>query len=446
MLIEFSVTNFRSFKEKQTLSFLPSGKIRKREIQPLSSKKYDKLAVLPTVVIYGANNSGKSNLLKAIKALDWLVGKSGNFNSDQLLLMNDFFAFNTTTKNQPTLFEIDFVAPDDNRYSYFVEIDHKKILREELYTYNISETGKITTIALYKRKEQEIKFPRLKGKKESISFQHNQLFLSRADIEGNEQLKKVYSFFANHLYVYQFSENEYTDFLTRAYKDYINDEKNKNSLMPSLIEKVLQEIDTRILGLETSMVDVSKIQFPDNIPQDLKDKIFENIKSELRTKHQLFDEENREIGIETLALEEQSVGTRKILGLLPLVFSGLKDGDTVLIDEMNTSIHTNLSMWIIELFNNTKTNPNNAQLIITTHDISLIGKHLYERDQIYVIEKDKYAASELYSFADITGISNKRNRLADYYETGRLGGVPHIATAYLEDKITQYINDGAEVE
>lgn len=445
MLIEFAVTNFRSFKDKQVLSFLPSGKIRTRHIKPLSAKKYSKLGVLPTIAIYGSNNSGKSNLLKAIKALDWLVSKSGNFNSDASLRANDFFVFNTSTQNKPTIFEIDFIAKDDNRYNFLLEFDKEKILREELYMYNISETKKITRITLYQRAGQSIKFPGLKGKKEIIDFYKNQLFLSRADIAGNEHIRIVYSYFARHLFVYQFSETEYTNFLTRAYKDFINDDNNENSLMPTLIETVLEEIDTGISGIETSAIDISKIQFPEDTPQDLKDKVLENIKDELRTKHQLFDEENNIVGVQTLSLDEQSVGTRKLLGLLPLIFSALKDGDTILIDEMNTSIHTNLSMWIIDLFNNPKTNPNNAQLIITTHDILLIDKNLYEKDQIYVLEKDKYMSSELYSFADITGIRpNNKNRLTDYYETGRLGGVPHIATAYLEDKIKDYIENGTK--
>lgn len=444
MLIEFSVTNFRSFKDKQTLSFLPSGKIRTREIKPLVAKKYPELMVLPSIVVYGANNSGKSNLIMAVKALSWLIRQSGNFNSDKKLMVNDFFAFNKESHNQSTIFEIDFIADDHNRYKYIVDVNQEKIIREELYLYNISKKGKHTTLTLYKRTGLHIAFSALKGKKDSISFQKNQLFLSRADIEGNEQLKIVYSFFANHLLPYQFSENEYTSFLTQAYKEYVSDDRNKESLMPTLIETIFKEIDTGILGIETSVVDLSKIQFPDDTPQELKDKIFEQLKDEFRTKHKLFDGE-KEIGTHTLSLDEQSVGTRKLLGLLPLILTALKDGDTIFIDEMNTSIHTNLSMWIIGLFNNSITNPNNAQLIITTHDILLIDKHLYERDQIYVLEKDKYLSSELYSFADITGIyTNNQNRLADFYETGRLGGVPHISTAYLEDKINHFITNAEE--
>ncbi len=152
-----------------------------------------------------------------------------------------------------------------------------------------------------------------------------------------------------------------------------------------------------------------------------------------------------EIGKTTLALNEQSVGTRKLLGLTPLIMSALEDGDILLIDEMNTSMHTEITSWLIGLFNNPTTNPNNAQLVITTHDITLLYKNLYEKDQIFVVEKDKYGASDLYSFADVTGI-RPNNRLSDYYETGRLGGVPHIAKPYLEHVISQHLKDAKTKE
>ena len=440
MLIEFSVANFRSFKDKQTLSFLPS--VRSREVSTLKSKKYSNLAVLPTIAIYGPNNSGKSNLIKGIKALKWLVIKSGNFNSDKQLAANEFFAFNSNNFEKPTVFEIDFLAENDNRYKFLVEFNRIEIIREELSFYNVGLKGKVSLKKIYKRKGLEIDFGDLKGRKDSINFEKNQLFLSRADIDGNKELKVIYSFFSGSLCAYSFTENEYTNFLTRAYKDYINDEDNELSKMPQLIETIVKEMDTGILGIETSMVDVSEISFPDNMSQSLKNKIFNSIKDEFRIRHRLFDGEN-ESGTTTLSLNEQSIGTRKMIGLLPLIVSTLSEGDVLVMDEMNTSLHTKLTFWIISLFNNSKTNPKNAQLIITTHDISLINRYLYDRDQIYVMEKNKYQSSNLYSFADISNISKVKN-LDDYYETGRLGGVPYIAAAYLEDKISNFVKEKNE--
>lgn len=438
MLIEISITNFRSFRERQTFSLLPFGKIRDREVKVLQPVNYPKVQVLSSAVLYGANNSGKSNFINAFKALEWLVLKSGNFNSDQKLFANEYFNFDKQTKHKPSTFEIDFITPKGKRYNYQVTFSEKSILKEYLYSYNITATGKITLNTLFERNEQLIRFISLKGAKESVSFEPNQLFLSRGDIAGNSELKDVYSFFSNQMISLTFTETEYTNFLTRKYGEFIID--NPDSKIPKLVESILQETNSGILGIETNMVDISKINFPDDISQEIKDKLFEEIKYDLRTKHKLFDG-NSEIGTETISLKEQSTGTRKLIGISPVILDALANGQVLLIDEMNTSLHTEITSWLIELFNNPITNPNNAQLIITTHDISLLDRNLYERDQIYAIEKNEFGASSMYSFAEFTGLRKIDNRLADFYESGRLGGLPHIAKPYLENLISQFIQD-----
>ncbi|OOV17767.1 ATP/GTP-binding protein [Flavobacterium sp. LM4] len=440
MLIEISITNFRSFREKQTFSLLPFGKIRNREIKVLQPENYPKVQILPSAILYGPNNSGKSNFIKAFQALEWLVLKSGNFNSDQKLHANEYFHFDKQTKEKPSTFELDFIAPNRKRYNYQVTFGEKSIIKEYLYSYNITNTGKIALNTLFERNEQAIKFIALKGAKESVNFEPNQLFLSRGDIAGNAELKDVYSFFSNQVISLTFTETEYTNFLTRKYGEFIID--NPNSKISTLVESILQETNSGILGIETNMVDISKINFPDDISQEIKDKLFEQIKYDLRSKHKLFDGDS-EIGIDTIPLKEQSTGTRKLIGISPVILNALLNGQVLLIDEMNTSLHTEITSWLIELFNNPITNPNNAQLIITTHDISLLDRNLYERDQIYAIEKNEFGASNMYSFAEFTGLRKiDNNRLADFYETGRLGGLPHIAKPYLENLISQFIQDG----
>jgi AAA15 family ATPase/GTPase len=436
MLIEFAVTNFRSFKERQVFSLLPSSN-KDRRIAPLKIDNYPKLRILPSAVFYGANNAGKSNFLRAISALKWVVRNSGSFNSDKKLEKYESFSFDTQTQNQPITFEIDFIAPNQKRYSYTVMCTESVIVQENLYVYNVSETGKVTVKTLYERNRQSIKFTALKGVRESINFEPNQLFLSRGDIEGNKELKEVYSFFSNHLFVHQLTETEYTDFLTKMYANFLF--QNKEEEMQKVIEKILHETQTGILGIESSLVDMSKFPFPEDIAQELKDKIFEQLKFELRTRHKLFNG-LVEIGEKTVSLKEESTGTRKLLGLSPIILNALEDGDTLIIDEMNTSMHTEITSWLIDLFNNTETNPNNAQLIITAHDMVLLHRDLYDRDQIFVVEKNKFGASEMYSFADITGL-RPNNKLSDYYETGRLGGVPHISKPYLQHVISQFLKD-----
>lgn len=441
MLIEISITNFRSFREKQTFSLMPSGKIRKREIKTLKSIEYPKVEVLNSAILFGPNNSGKSNFIEVFKALKWFITSSGKFNSDDKILANEFFFFDLKTKDKPTTFEIDFIAPNKKRYNYLITFGSNVIIEENLYCYNVSASGKVNVNTLFERKEQSIKFVSLKGAKDSVSFEPNQLFLSKGDNAGNQELKEVYSFFTTKLSPLAFAETgEYSDFLIRKYGVFAFE--NPESSLLKLIDSILQETNSGILGIETNRVDLTKIKLSEDISQEIKDKIYERLKYELKTKHKLFDGE-QEVGIETISLKEQSTGTRKLIGILPVIVDALQNGYVLLIDEMNTSLHTEITSWLIDLFNNPKTNPYSSQLIITTHDITLLNKNLYEKDQIFVVKKDKFGATSMYSFADFTGLRKvDNNRLADFYETGRLGGLPHIAKPYLENLISQFIEDG----
>jgi predicted ATPase len=420
------------------LSLLPSARIKSRIVGTQQAALYPKVQVLPSAVIFGPNNAGKSNLLRALTALQWLVRHSGSFNSDQKLGANEFFAFDRQTRDKPTTFEIDFIAPNQKWYSYAVTFSATAVLHESLHGYNVTESGKTTQTTLYIRENQAIKFVALKGVRKEIRFEPNQLFLSRGDIEGNEELKGVYAFFSQKLSVFQLAETEYTNYLTNKYKSWIASEEE--AWLKPLVEKVLRESDTAILGIRTDAVDANRIVFPDSTPQELKDKIFDQIKYEIRTVHRLFDGE-AEVGVETISLDDESIGTRKLLGITPSVLLALRDGTTLLIDEMNTSMHTAISFFLISLFNNPVTNPNSAQLIITSHDISLINEELYSRDQMVGVEKTSMGATELYAFADITGL-RKEARLDDYYATGRLGGTPRIASAYLQEIIAQSLTHG----
>jgi AAA15 family ATPase/GTPase len=202
--------------------------------------------------------------------------------------------------------------------------------------------------------------------------------------------------------------------------------KKQSKSEDKLLETILSEINVGIVGIK-------------NIALESDNLIYKTL-----TTHKLFDG-IREIGTFDLTLEEQSTGTQKLVTLLAFITIILKGGDCLFIDEMSTSMHTEITTWLIDLFNNPLTNPNKAQLIITTHDITLIDKELYEKDQIFVVEKNKYGASEMYSFADITGLPRNNNRLSEYYETGRMGGVPHISKSYLQHEISQFLKD-AEAE
>lgn len=442
MLLRFTITNFRSFEGTQEFSLFPSGKIRKRSINCLQLAQYPKLQINPTAVLYGPNNSGKTNFIKAIRAVKWLVHQSAKFNSNDSIAANEFFAFNTQSQEKPTSFELQFIAPNEQQYIYAVSFSKKAIVSETLHSIAISKTGKTTTSAIFERTENEsTKFgSSYKGKK-NFNVEANQLLLSKGDNEGNELLKEVYRFFTS-LEIWQLTETENTDFLTKKLANYLIE--NSDNKLTDLINKIVSNIDTSITGIKAITINKDAIRLPEELPQTLKDKVFEDLKNQLHTKHKVFDGD-KQIDDILMPINEQSTGTRKLLGLLHLIITSLLEGKTLFIDEMNTSMHTEVTAWLIELFNNPDTNPNNAQLIVTTHDMALLDKHIFEKDQIYALTKDQKGASRMYSFIDFRWSDLKSEpRLLDFYETGRLGGVPHITKPYLESLIFDFLTNGNE--
>jgi uncharacterized protein len=442
MLIEFSVTNFRSYKDRQVLSMLPSAKVKERTANLLSNGHYNKLAALPSMVIYGANNSGKTNLLMAFRALRWLVMNSNGFNSDRKLEPNEYFYFDVQTKNQPTTFEIDFIAPNSLRYSYSLTFNQKEILKEELYRFNNIDKRKLTISTLFVReKGKPIKFGEaLGGKKKDIeaTMNPNQLFLSKADASNQEQLRPVYQFFAEHLGVFVFEDSDYESHLLSAVRSVVAE--NVGTPLFDFIKKTLTETGTGILGLNIEEVDKSKIVLPESISDDIKSKILESLTTQIMTIHKLFDGK-KEVGLEKLPLSEQSTGTRKLIAIGAIIFQALRDGDTIFIDELDKSLHTHLTKTLINLFHNPKTNPKNAQLVITTHDATLLDGDFFGKDQKIMVEKDKYGVTEVYSLADLTGI-RKEVSFQDLYLAGRFGAVPNINKNYLFNQVSQLVANG----
>lgn len=442
MLIEFEISNFRSYKDKQALSMLPSVRTRPNELA--QSETYKDIAVLRSAVIYGPNNSGKSNLLKGIRALKWLIDNSHSFNLGDKLEPNEYFAFDLRTKNQPTSFKVDFIAPNKLRYEYGLVFDKEKVLKEELWLYRKNQSGKMSRAKLYVRQhEKSIDFgDYLKGPKKSIEegLLDNQLFLSKAVQNKQEQLNAVYLFFQNHIGLSIFHDTEYDEIIMRTLGKFIYE--NKSDPIVQLIEQIIIQADTGIIGIEAGDdSEIPQMTFPDNFPDKEKEKVLkkftEQFKYQIKTCHRLFNE-GKEIGMEKLPLKQQSTGTIKFFNMLYSTLTALSDGDVLIVDELDKSLHPDLTRLLIELFHNPETNPLNAQLIFVTHDVSLLSGELFGRDQMFFVNKNVYGASELNSIADFTGVRPK-SPFEKWYMDGKFRAIPNINKYKIENEI---INSG----
>jgi hypothetical protein len=440
MIIEFKITNFRSIKETQIFSMLSSDRVKVRQKPLMIPNEYSTLEVLPVSIIYGANNVGKSNLIKAFFALKWLVTRSHSFTVGNELGANESFELDIQTQKAPTIFELDFITTDEKRYLYIVEFDKVKIIREELHYYRVSKTNRITKRQLFVRlKNEAIKFgDDFRGIKKPIEERliENMLFLSKAIQENNQDLRPILDFFQNELKITTMS-NEHIDFQTRYFGKLAIEEKDGTQL--NALNNALKNIDSGILRLEIK----KNINIPENIlveegiddddlKKQLREKLLDTLKHEIQAVHKLFDGET-EIGIHNIALGEESEGTRKFIALFPKLMELGLSGGVFIVDELERSLHPLLTKTLIHIFANSQTNPKKAQLIFTSHDTTLFN--YLDNDQINILEKNKYGATEIYAVSDIRGLRTD-TPLEKWYLSGKLGGIPNITI----DNITQNLS------
>lgn len=405
MLIEFSVTNFRSIRDKVTLSMVADKSVSKKNELPDNLIEVDKnLHLLKSAVIYGRNASGKSNLIEAFSSLIIFIRRSlDNKVGDRIYLYNPF-RFDGKNRKIPTRFEISFLLfnPEENlkiKYDYKVEMNSDKIQYESLYFYPKGQRAK-----LFERVNgEEITYGEsLKGNKKIIEegLLENQLFLSKSSLYKIHNLNEVYNFFKKQLFAYDYTLDE--ENFRRRHRNHSLAELIQYPNWKSNILELLKAADTGINDIVLS----------------------ENSKTIL-IKHEV---SNVSAGIDIdsfLLLREESLGTQKLVDISMVIFGVLLLGGTMIIDELDRSLHPLLTKMLIQIFHSKKNNPNNAQLIFATHDSSLMNGELFRRDQMFITEKDEIGQTSIKSIASIKGV-RKDIPFEKWYLNGSFGGIPVI--------------------
>ena len=400
MLLEFTVGNFLSFKDKKTLS-LEAGSISEHKENVVKEEKYK---VLRSAVIYGANSSGKSNFIKALDFMATTIKNSSKLNSTDKLNIKPFL-LNTETENKPSFFEILFLEMNI-RYRYGFEIDNEKINSEWLYVLNENT------------KKEELYFVReingigvadvfADAKGLENKTRDNGLFLSLADQFNIDIAKNVMLFINLNLKVISGIEHETSITMTKSFYEFDDDYRQK-------VEKFIKNLN---LGFSSFTVDKNS------------EDGFEN---KIKTSHRKFDKYGKLDSIVDFKLKEQeSSGTNKLFDIVGYIVYSLEFGSVLVIDELDSKLHPILTQEIIKLFNNKETNSKNAQLVFTTHDTNLLGANLFRRDQIWFTEKDDFEVSDLYSlleFKDEDGNTIRKDRSFEKdYIRGRYGAIPYIS-------------------
>ncbi|MGC1630515.1 MAG: ATP-binding protein [Gelidibacter sp.] len=419
MLTQFTVGNFLSFNQKRTLSLEAKG------ISELKSNiiSFNGDKILRSSVIYGANSSGKSNLIKALARMREVVLNSVRLNDSDELDYSPFL-LSTDSENEPTFFEIIFWH-NSVKYRYGFEYNLNDIINEWLFTGKSEKTEK----PLFIRTSDGIgitdKFKEGKGNESKTN--NNRLFISLVAQLGGSISKKVLAFFDGFNVLSGLEHNDYIGFTMRMLH------KNLSGCSESL--ELYQKLKLGFKEINAIESDFNPSTLPDNIPAKIKAKLIKDLTGKkgisLKTIHNKFDKKGNIVDSVVFDKEtNESEGTNKIIDLSGPIFDTLKLGKALIIDELDAKLHPLITMRIVELFNNPDSNPNNAQLIFATHDTNLLGEELFRRDQIWFTEKDKLEQTDLYSLyefnlPDGSKVRNDSN-IEKNYIRGRYGAIPFI--------------------
>ncbi len=402
MLIQFSAKNYLSLKEKVVLSMLASNDTEHSDHLIPSQKKE---SYLKTAVIYGANASGKSNVLNAF----WfMVNYVLTSHEKQLhkLIDRSPFKFDKTTLEKPSDFEVIFTV-DDIRYAYGFSVTDKEVVEEYLYYYPNGRQA----IIFERRNTNEYRFT--VDVEEQMTLRDrtsaNKLYLSVASNWNYKKVVPVFEWFASCKIL---TKNSAADAYGVDAEQLCDDEYR------SAIAEMLRVADFGIQSLQVRDVE--------NAGRLIKNgEKYTNIDAI----HLIQDDEGK---VQSFALNmmEESDGTKSYFKVVGIVKYVLDTGGLLVADEMDAHLHPLLTKHLVMLFNSQAGNPNGAQLIFTSHNTNLLDLDIFRRDQIWFTEKDEtYAATDLFSLYDFS--VRKDAKVEKGYLIGRYGAIPVIKEGLL---------------
>ena len=417
MLIEFSVGNYKSFRDRVTLSMVAAAiKSKDKSVDETNIIKASKgLKLLTSAAIYGANASGKSNLMSALSFMNSFVESSAKDTQVSEKIPVDRFRLSTECDDQPSYFEIVFLM-EGKRYRYGFQANTDRIISEWFYF-----VPKSREATLFERNLNDIQVgPYFKeGKGIAQRTRENALFLSVSAQLNGEISGKVLQWFKCFAVLFQ---------IPSTLPRFILEEPIFKQPILDFVNAL--DIDIKDFAVKQDAGDFG-LHLPIEVKSEFKKKGIEGVElgqfsqDPIRTKHMKYDKDGQVVDhVEFLLDQNESHGTQRLFGLAPFIIMALRLGCIVAIDELETKLHPIITLSILNLFNNKETNPNNAQIIFTTHDTNLLNRNHLRRDQIWFTEKDKHAATHLYSLVEFK-VRNDASFDGDYIH-GKYGAIPFI--------------------
>lgn len=412
MLIEFRVANFRSIGEEQILSLIPATMQKEYPENIFSQIGH---SALNAIAIYGANGSGKSNLLLAINLMNQILHTSAR-TSSTTKLPYDPFLLKDELRNTPTSLEITFIL-NGCKYRYGFIYSEERILKEWLYRKKIGRE-----VSLFLREEEDIELSSgFNGNTKVLdaaieATRNNALFLSTCDMLNIEEATEIFLWFKK-LTIMDGIHTEGGGITTL--KLWESQEYNEK------IKKYLSALELGFNNIEIRTKDTTN-QPGISTTTDIKE-------LKILATHNTYTKNGKKTG-ETLAWnfdDRESAGTKKAFQLSGPVLWTLANGGILVIDEIEAKMHPILTLNTIRIFFNPETNPNKAQIIFATHDTNLLTYSGLRRDQIYFSEKNEWESTEIYSLSDFKYMGDTSAERPDKdkekrYLEGRYGAIPTL--------------------
>jgi len=444
MLLRFGVENHRSIRDAQELLLTASDRIRPEDRRgttfPVPGIQE---AALPAVALYGSNASGKSNIIDALVWMMYLIANSHTKMSPVNPIPRQPFLLDHDSPTKPTRLECTFTLSHGKElsgngrnieevqpvYTYGFKYTEKEICEEWLYQEAVKEEQDNRLLFRRTTTNKEIALEvdsKLSGDNETIRklTRPNSLFLSAAAQNNHPQLSEVYEYFSKIISIKQ----------PKSIRQYLIADRVDNYRDKETLKDILKQADIGITDITVKEIKLSKIQV--KIMREMsnilsKDSTFEDATvsaspahmKQLDFIHSTADGEPRSLGYDL-----ESRGTQVFLTLLLPALEALSEGSFLVIDELDTSLHPDLSRSLLSLFYRRASNPHGAQILFSTHDVTLLDNNVLQQDEIWFTDKDSDGASRFTPLTDFKlpppdQLSHRDIEQA--YRLGRFGGVPN---------------------
>lgn len=434
MLIQFSIQNYKSFKDKSTLSLIASNYDKDtREVENVISNNKFNYRLLKSAVIFGANAGGKSKFIEALIFMRRFILSSSKDTQKGDPIAVEAFKLNSETENLGSEFEIIFIL-NGTQYRYGFEANKDIVISEWLFS-----KPKTKETELFYRDYQEVTYNKQKFNKINTLLKENlirdnALLLSVLAQFNDKIAEEVLEFFKDIKIISGLKE-----------EGYLNDTMilSKDIFQKDRILSFIQKADIGIDDFKLKKHRFEDLNFDDTkIPDDLKEAfkgldnyIKKSMKddnterfSDVITFHKQYDDAGNFVkNIEFSLNEDESSGTRKFFALIGQILKIIDLGGILFVDELDSKIHPNLVCKLVSIFNSKELNPNDAQLVFNSHDTNLLNSELFRRDQIWFSEKTRFGASKLYSLADFKTDEVRKNEAFEAnYIRGKYGAIPFL--------------------